>query len=182
MRHPLGTTRPGSAITALVIIAAMASPASAQSPAAVESGLRMRVFPASGAPVIGRLVVWRSDSLIMIVNGAARAYPAPSIVRMETFAGRRSQAWRGAKLGLAIGAVAGLALGLADGDDPPENWFAMTAGEKAMAAGAGLGLLGMGIGAGVGAASRVDYWRPVDMPGAGEVAGARARVGARIAF
>jgi hypothetical protein len=182
MRHPDRSLVSGSA-AGLVMIAALATGASAQSPAAIESGARMRVFAGSGAPVTGRLVVWRSDSLIMIVDGAERAYASPSIVRMETPAGRRSQTWRGAKLGLVIGAVAGIVLGLADGDDPPENWFAMTAGDKAMAAGAGLGLLGIGIGAGVGAASRVEDWKPVDVPGpVPEVARARVRVGARIAF
>ena len=174
----LGISQMGS--TALVALALLAVETSAQSHAPSAAGVRMRVLTASGAPVAGRLVAWGTDSLVLLVDGTERAYATGSLVRVETFAGRRSQAWRGAKLGLVIGMVAGVALGIAEGDDAP-GWFAMTAGEKALAGGVGLGLLGMGIGAGIGAASGADHWEPAALPGAAaDLARGGTRIGARI--
>lgn len=59
------------------------------------------------------------------------------------FGNTATQVFVPAGIGLILGAV----LGLADGDDNPDTWFALSAGEKAL----GLGLLGFGVGAIVGA-------------------------------
>jgi hypothetical protein len=57
--------------------------------------------------------------------------------------------------GILIGALTGLATGIiggfVEGDDPPEYFFAMTAGEKAIAYGAMGSIAGAGIGAIIGA-------------------------------
>lgn len=53
--------------------------------------------------------------------------------------------------GILIGAITGLAvgglIGLISGDDPPDDWFGLTAGEKAIFAGVPLAASGAGIGA-----------------------------------
>ena len=171
---------------AAVLLLTLGSPASALAAqsggASPDPGVRMRIVNSAGTEVSGRLVSWRADSIILAVGGEERAFESQSLVRAETFAGRSSQAWRGAKLGLVVGAIAGVALGLASGDDE-SGWFAMSAGEKALGAGIGFGMLGMGIGAGVGAASHVDRWQAVTIPDAvPPVARSGTRIGARLAF
>lgn len=56
--------------------------------------------------------------------------------------------------GILIGAITGLAvgglIGLISGDDPPEQWFAYTAGEKAIIIGTTFAIGGAGIGAALG--------------------------------
>ncbi len=84
---------------------------------------------------------------------------------------RKKSVLKGALLGFGIGAVTGVIIGFASGDDPIapypdpaddflglgslsagiQNAFAMTAGEKAVAGGAGLGVTGAIVGTVVGA-------------------------------
>jgi hypothetical protein len=59
---------------------------------------------------------------------------------------RSHSAGRGALIGTVTGLVIGAAAGLIEGDDPPEYWFRVTAGEKALIYGA----LGAGGGAVIG--------------------------------
>jgi len=54
----------------------------------------------------------------------------------------KGSAGRGALYGALVGAVTGIISGVASGDDDPTMWFAMTAGEKAFAAGTFLALVG----------------------------------------
>jgi hypothetical protein len=58
---------------------------------------------------------------------------------------------KGAIYGLIGGLVTGVFLGIASGDDPPNQLFRMTAGQKATIGGIGLGLIGTGIGGMIGA-------------------------------
>ncbi|MFC0775620.1 hypothetical protein [Terrimonas alba] len=84
---------------------------------------------------------------------------------------RKNSVLKGALIGLGIGAVTGVVIGLASGDDPIaqypdpstdflglgtisvaiQNSFAMTAGEKAVGGGIGLGVTGAIVGTVVGA-------------------------------
>ncbi len=57
---------------------------------------------------------------------------------------------RGALNGALVGFVVGAIAGLADGSDPEGTWFAMTAGEKAIAGGVLLGATGVVVGGFVG--------------------------------
>ena len=154
----------------------------AQTGASPTYGVRMRVVDSAGAETTGRLLSWRADSLVLDVGGEARSFDAARLARADAHAGSRSQAWRGARIGALAGFIAGVAIGMAAGDDDPDQWFAMTAGEKALYAGTGLGLLGTGIGAGIGAASRVDRWEPVALSDQRMIRGSGTRIGARIDF
>jgi hypothetical protein len=67
---------------------------------------------------------------------------------------RNHGAGRGAWKGAVIGLVTGVIAGFVEGDDPPEDWFGMTASEKALTySGMGAGL-GAGIGALIGALAK----------------------------
>ena len=59
---------------------------------------------------------------------------------------RKGSTARGAGYGALIGLGFGAVAGLISGDDPPDNWFAFTAGQKAIA----YGVLGIPVGAFVG--------------------------------
>ncbi|HET7899252.1 MAG TPA: hypothetical protein VFL47_16310 [Flavisolibacter sp.] len=54
---------------------------------------------------------------------------------------------RGALIGAVVGIGIGAGIGFASGDDPPDQWFSFTAGEKA----ASLALLGVVLGTPIGA-------------------------------
>ena len=67
---------------------------------------------------------------------------------------RNHGAGRGAWKGAVIGVLTGVIVGFVEGDDPPEDWFGMTASEKALTY-SGMGAaLGTGIGALIGALAK----------------------------
>lgn len=91
---------------------------------------------------------------------------AVSVTNINSISFKRKNAGlRGALIGLGAGALVGIIMGLADGDDPVQpytggfgdlfigigNALAMTAGEKAAIGAMGGGLLGAGAGAIIGA-------------------------------
>ena len=129
---------------------------------APDSGSRIRFTPATGSPVIGRLVQWTPDSIVLESDIGRHRFGLAADARVEHSVGKRSQAGRLAGIGALVGVVAGLALGLAAGDDDPNQWFAMTAGEKAVAGGILMGGTGALVGLVVGATHRVDRWEEVD--------------------
>jgi hypothetical protein len=59
---------------------------------------------------------------------------------------KKNAALKGTLIGLGAGIVVGAIAGFASGDDPQEEWFALTAGEKAF----GLGIIGGFTGALIG--------------------------------
>jgi hypothetical protein len=63
---------------------------------------------------------------------------------------RKGAAGRSLLLGAGIGVLTGVAIGFASGDDPPSNWFSLTAGDKALVGGLLLGVTGTVVGAIVG--------------------------------
>lgn len=67
---------------------------------------------------------------------------------------RNHGAGRGAWKGAAIGVLSGVIAGMIEGDDPPEYWFRMTAGEKALVYGGMGAAAGTGIGALIGALTK----------------------------
>ena len=67
---------------------------------------------------------------------------------------RNHGAGRGAWKGALIGVLTGVIAGLVEGDDPPEYWFGMTAGEKALVYGGMGAAAGTGIGALIGALAK----------------------------
>jgi len=63
-------------------------------------------------------------------------------------------------VGLLVGSVSGVLVGLASGDDDPQQWFAFSAGEKAAIGGVALGLTGAAVGLIVGLVRRHEVWSP----------------------
>ncbi|MDE3059022.1 MAG: hypothetical protein KGJ59_13810 [Bacteroidota bacterium] len=64
--------------------------------------------------------------------------------------------WSGVGYGALIGGGAGALIGFASGDDPPDQWFSFTAGEKAEALGIFLGASSAIVGGIVGAIQNID--------------------------
>jgi hypothetical protein len=65
--------------------------------------------------------------------------------------------------GLLVGGALGGVLGFASGDDPQEQWFHMTRGEKAVLGAATFGTVGFAIGF-VSSLSRGEGWERVALP------------------
>ena len=70
---------------------------------------------------------------------------------------RHNSVGRGALFGGLIGLGTGALLGLASGDDPKEDWFAMTAGEKALGLGISMGTMGAIVGLIIGAVAHKKF-------------------------
>jgi hypothetical protein len=112
---------------------------------------------------IGRVQELTGDTLVMQVNAMRQGrlrievlqVPMPAIAKLDVTTGRRGHWLEGAGIGFLFGAV----VGLASGDDSSDQWFAYSAGEKALAGGFGFGL----IGAGVGALIKSDKWAEVPL-------------------
>ena len=106
--------------------------------------------------------LYNTDSAaVYLLHARAKALPPPNYkapnqnqptysidaLQINTIALKKKNAGlKGTLIGLGVGTVLGAVIGLASGDDPPEEWFALTAGEKAL----GLGLIGGGAGALIG--------------------------------
>ena len=159
---------------------ALAGHAAAQqaSPAA---GDRVRItLTAPAAERVGtgrvdaRLLSATGDSLALdtTVAGAPFAVGMGDVAKFERYAGRRSNAGKGAVIGLGIGALAGgvaaFALANAGGscDDASLSDIACeeTAGTMGLLGAAAGGVLGLLFGAVSGAASSGDSWMPVGAP------------------
>jgi len=98
--------------------------------------------------IVGSLLALDSDQLRLIAqkDSDSLVVQRPDIVALARSAGRHSRG-HGAAIGALIGFAVGGVLGLAGGDDPSSNFFAMTAGEKALAGGVAGGLVGALVGA-----------------------------------
>ncbi|HEY6505642.1 MAG TPA: hypothetical protein VIZ28_16820 [Chitinophagaceae bacterium] len=70
---------------------------------------------------------------------------------------RKNSGLRGALIGFGIGAFTGIVAGFVSGDDDPDTWFAMTAGEKAVGGGILLGGTGAIIGAIIGGVAKKTF-------------------------
>jgi hypothetical protein len=112
---------------------------------------------------VGRVQELNGDTLVVQVNAMHRGQlrlelldvPMSSMTKLDVTTGRRGH-WRE---GAGIGFLAGALLGLASGDDPSNEWFAYSAGEKALAGGFVFGLIGTG----VGALIKSDKWAEVPL-------------------
>jgi hypothetical protein len=106
------------------------------------------------------LALWQKDSSFHAdhYKDCLQVFDSYNIERISFI--KKSKFWGGAGTGALIGAGTGIILGLASGDDPPNQWFSMTAGEKALFAGLFLGATGAVTGGFFGAAQGVDdiFW------------------------
>jgi hypothetical protein len=128
----------------------------------VSQGANVIVFFNEGRQVTGELLAVRDTALLIdTLVGKAKDSTATQIagivgvsrdavqkvrVKGESFKGK------GRLYGTLVGAGLGVAIGFADGNDPPGSFMRLTAGEKALTAGAFGGLLGGFVGAIYGAA------------------------------
>ncbi len=179
----------------LAAVSFLVSPASAvgQDAPRLAAGARVRVssrvFGASY--VVGTLTAVSPDTLqIALDSGAALvAVPFTAVRSLAVSVGQRSAGSRfqhGAGYGFLIGALGGVFIGFASGDDPQNTFIRFTAGEKAALAGIGLGGVGALLGGLVGLGSDADIWREADpspvrltlAPGAGR----GMRVGLALSF
>jgi hypothetical protein len=89
----------------------------------------------------------------MLVSGKSlvQSYDYREMAHIELY--RKGVIWKSTLAGLGIGLATGALLGFISGNDPREQWFALTAGEKAAAAGVLGGAVGTLIGFVVGVAS-----------------------------
>lgn len=164
VQHLVTARRRGSALIALglgALVLLAPSHLGAQAAAPPAAGSRIRFASAPGTRVIGRLVEWTADSIVLETPAGRRRYALGADTRVDLSVGTRTQRGRGARIGALIGLAAGVTLGLASGSDDPNQWFALTAGEKALGGGVLLGGTGALIGLLVGATHRVDRWEQV---------------------
>ena len=149
------------------------------------SGSRVRITSAAHGleKQVARVVDVRSDSLFLQVTPAETlAVARAGLTRLDVSTGRRRRTGRGATVGSLIGASSGVIIGFASGDDPPNSFWQMSAGEKAAIAGVGLGVVGLLVGATVGALTVSERWTSVPLGNASVSPGFQAgRGGARLA-
>ena len=117
----------------------------------VRSGYLLRINDSSIAlsewPV--RLGIDLEKNLI----GKQISYRDISEIRLKRSHGAGRGAWKGAIIGLVLGAIAGFV----QGDDPPENWFAYSATDKAILLGGFGAAAGTGVGALIGGLARQTF-------------------------
>ena len=176
------TLRIGRALIAVIVsILAVAATAGAQAPT-VAPGTRVRVQRgyslwndpvARYSIVIGSLVRADWDSVVVSREGQLVAIPRADVSALAVKVGERPRGPRvlgGAAIGLGVGALTGMALVAASGDECDSGSYCMSQDEAMGAAALLVGVLGMSVGAIVGVATSGERWRYVALP-------APARVG-----
>jgi len=112
-----------------------------------------------------------NDSQVLLIRSTNGIHTIPAENIQSFTMKRKNSALKGALIGLGVGTLTGIIIGLASGDDPLmepspadfgitaalNNAFAMTAGEKAVAAGIGLGTTGAIVGAIIGAVAKKKF-------------------------
>ena len=112
-----------------------------------------------------------NDSEVVLMRSANGSYVIPAENIKSFTMKRKNSGLRGALIGFGVGALTGVIIGLASGDDPLmepspydfgitaaiNNAFAMTAQEKAVMNGIGLGATGAIVGAIIGAVAHKKF-------------------------
>jgi hypothetical protein len=117
--------------------------------------------------VQGDLLRLSEDSLYILPAGGVDtlAFATGAIDRLEVSRGRRSNAGKGALLGLAIGAGAGLVFGALASAEECSGFGCTEVGPgEVVAVMALFGATGAGLGALIGAASHSERWEQVPRP------------------
>jgi len=152
----------------------------AQTPT-VDPGARIRfAFPPGTPLTIATALAQRGDSLWVrpLDSADTVALALPGLARLDVSAGRQTHAWRGAGIGLLVGAAVGGVLGYAAGSDCPTSQgsgyfnFNMCFGRGfyAEAGALGLGTVGAVIGAVSGWVNPTERWDAVRLPAGGTMA------------
>jgi hypothetical protein len=144
----------------------------------LEPGRRVRITAPgfSTAPTVATLVAVHPETLVVQqdrvrIDHGRRALrdsmllhvPLTDVTELEVSTGTESQWTKGLAYGAGAGFLVGLALGAASGDDPPNQWFAMTAGEKALVGGVAFAAVGGVVGTVVGALIKVERWQVMSL-------------------
>jgi hypothetical protein len=112
----------------------------------------------------GVLVGMESSELLISPEGHSDVVRVETdrVWRVQVPGGERRRALKGLGLGAGGGALLGVVLGLASGDDPDSCWLiCYTAGEKAALAGASLGIIGGVVGLIAGGLTKETVWNDV---------------------
>lgn len=128
------------------------------------AGTRVRVLDRSGGErFTGTILRVTQDTLGLAVGGGSAlvSLPATRLASLEVSEGReRAQgAWRGAGIGLVVGALIGAVAMRGDGTTPGDMGVLV-----GLLAG---GVVGVGSGAVIGAIAAPERWRSVPLPGSG---------------
>lgn len=140
-------------------------------------GEAIRMIPLNGTRLEGGLVSVDETTITIRSGNEDLVVPRAAVARME-WAARPKNRWAGAGKGLAIAGGLGLGVGLLMGNDPKDDWFSMTAGEKGLL----LGILAMPVGGLIGAvAGGGRRWQPIE-PGEVKLAVQAVPKGAAVAI
>jgi hypothetical protein len=156
-----------AAVTVLCVLPPLCN---AQTIVGVTPGDRVKVWVAfsEGIPLEGTFQEVQNGSLFFSPEGQTDAMEVPldQVESVETFAGTKRQTVKGMGIGAGSGALLGIVLGFASGDDEPCSWVCFSAEEKAAVGGIALGITGGVIGLIAGALTTTDEWREVPLVGA----------------
>jgi len=136
-------------------------------PLTVGSRVRLKTVAPSAKSVQGDLLRLSEDSLHIVPAGGADtlAFATGAIDRLEVSRGQHSKTGRGAVLGAAIGAGAGLVFGaLASAEECSGLGCPEIGPGEIVAVMALFGATGAGLGALIGAASHSERWEQVPRP------------------
>ncbi len=176
------------AAAALLLAASLAAPLAARAQAPSTSSRETRVRVSANIPnvrPVGLLRFASGDSVVVVdPHGNATRILRANITAVDTSAGRVRHPWQGLGIGLLAGGAAGMVIGFADGDDPPQEFLSMTASDKALVGGAVLGALGGVVGLVAGSLIQSDRWQRTSPAQLGMALGPRPAGGLewRIAF
>jgi hypothetical protein len=145
-------------VAALVLIASVDLFAQQEPPVAPGDRVRVTAPTIDPDPFVGTFVSMGADTCVLLVEGRAEALALPfaSVTSLEVSRGRKSYALAGAGIGLAAGAVVGVAI--ASGTE--EGEYEGLARFVSVAGGTGIGLV---IGTVVGASIKTERWEFVDL-------------------
>jgi hypothetical protein len=142
----------------------------------VAPGARVRVSTPAAGRIVGTLLRATTDSVVVeVASGSSVAFPAGGISRLELSAGVQRHGWKGAGIGLLVGAGVGGVIGLAtyrrtECDEPLLDLFVCsfvdrTSREVTVIADAAMvGTLGAVAGALIGHAARESWVRVPLLP------------------
>ncbi len=152
-------------VIVLAVLVAEASSVVAQVTPTIGPGSRVRLTASSLglSEAVGTVQEATDEALVVQFEFPARleTVERSEIAAMEVSIQGQRKVLKSVGVGLLVGAVTGVAAGLASGDDDPNRFLAFSAGEKAAIGGVVLGLTGATVGLIVGSVRRHEVWSPV---------------------
>lgn len=155
---------------AAIVVLTSAVPITVQAQATVPlaAGARVRITIRDADPgrSTGTLVALGADTLRYRPDGdsASRVVLLGQVKGLDVSRGVHRHTWQGLITGAAVGALTGVVVGYASGDDPKQEFLSYTRGDKAGILGAAFGVIGGGIGTIIGFAHRSEDWQRVQPP------------------